>query len=89
MHRSFWWESQKERYLDIGGMIILWHVDPLLGNDYEISSYTMAITRQQPINSNRRTVFSVLSVLKCYNKTSWEPVGKNAVTSRVCRLANT
>jgi hypothetical protein len=26
--------------------IILWHVDPLLGNGYEISSYTTAVANQ-------------------------------------------
>jgi hypothetical protein len=24
---------------------ILWHVDPLLGNDHEISSYTIAVAK--------------------------------------------
>jgi hypothetical protein len=38
-------------------IIVLWHVDPSLGNDREISNYTMAVTRQQSINSNRRTGF--------------------------------
>jgi hypothetical protein len=41
---------------------IMGHVDPLLGNDHEISNYTMAVTRQRSINSNRETVFSVWSV---------------------------
>jgi hypothetical protein len=30
---------------------MLWHVDLLLGNDHEISCYTMAITMQQQRNS--------------------------------------
>jgi hypothetical protein len=38
---------------------ILWHVDPLLGNDRETSNKTMAVTRQPPVNSNSETVFSV------------------------------
>jgi hypothetical protein len=44
---------------------MLWHVDPLLGNDREISNHTTTFTRQGPVNSNRENVFSVLSVLKC------------------------
>jgi hypothetical protein len=45
---------------------ILWHLDPLLGNDREISNYTTAVTRQQPVSSNRGTMFSVQSVPRCY-----------------------
>jgi hypothetical protein len=45
---------------------ILWHLDPLLGNDREISNYTTAVTRQRPVNSNRGTVFSVRPVPGCY-----------------------
>jgi hypothetical protein len=29
-------------------VLILWHVDPLLGNGREISDYTTAVTRQRP-----------------------------------------
>jgi hypothetical protein len=43
-------------------------VEPLLGNDREINDYTTAVTRQQPVNSNRRTVFSVRSVPRCYKQ---------------------
>jgi hypothetical protein len=39
----------------------LWYVDPLLGNNCEISNCTMAITRQWPINSNRGTFFFLCS----------------------------
>jgi hypothetical protein len=39
-------------------LIILSHVDPLLGNDSEISNHTMSVTKQRPINCNRETVFS-------------------------------
>jgi hypothetical protein len=28
-------------------MIILWHVDPLLGNDWETSKYTTAVIEQR------------------------------------------
>jgi hypothetical protein len=45
--------------------LILWHVDPLLGNRHEISDYTTAVTRQRPLNSNRRMVFSVPSMPRC------------------------
>jgi hypothetical protein len=34
-----------------------------LGNNREMGNYTTAITRQPRVNNNRRTVFSVLSVL--------------------------
>jgi hypothetical protein len=50
------------------GSKILWHVDLLLRKDHEISSYTMDITRQQTINSNRLTAFSVWTVLRCYKQ---------------------
>jgi hypothetical protein len=49
----------------------MWLVDPLLGNDREISSYTTAVTGQQPVSGNRGMVFSVLSVLRCYNQDGW------------------
>jgi hypothetical protein len=37
----------KENFEDIGlnGRIILWHVDPLLSNDREMSNYTIAVTK--------------------------------------------
>jgi hypothetical protein len=43
----------------------MWHIDPLLGNDREISTYTRDVTRHRPVNNDRRTVFSVRSVLRC------------------------
>jgi hypothetical protein len=59
----------------------LWHFDPLLGYDREISK------KQQPLlsngftnkhirtatveNSKREKVFSVRSVLRCYKQDSW------------------
>jgi hypothetical protein len=49
-------------------LYLLWYVDPLLGNDRDLSSYTTAVTRQQPVNSNRGTVFSVRSLPKCYKQ---------------------
>jgi hypothetical protein len=30
-----------------------WHADQLLGKDGEIRNYTTAITKQQPVTSNR------------------------------------
>jgi hypothetical protein len=44
------------------------HVDPLLGNDREINNYATAVTMQQPVNSNRGTMFSVRSMLRCYKQ---------------------
>jgi hypothetical protein len=32
---------------------IMWHEDPLLGNNRETNSYTMAVIRQRPVNCNR------------------------------------
>jgi hypothetical protein len=47
---------------------ILWHVDQMLGNNREISTYTTVVTRHQPLNSNRDRVLSVRSVLRCYKQ---------------------
>jgi hypothetical protein len=47
---------------------ILWHIDPLLGNDRKISNYTTTVTRHRTLNSNRGTVFSVRSVPRCYKQ---------------------
>jgi hypothetical protein len=52
----------------LSSMKLVWLVDTLLGNDLKVSSYTMAITRQWPVNSNRGTVFSVWFVLRCYKQ---------------------
>jgi hypothetical protein len=49
-------------------LYFLRHVDLLLGNDREINNYTLAVTRQPPVNSNRETVFSVRSVPRCYKQ---------------------
>jgi hypothetical protein len=65
-------------------IIILWHVDPLLGVDREIGDCTAAVARQRPadntemifsawsakqqMNSNGGTVFSVWSVPRCYKQ---------------------
>jgi hypothetical protein len=43
-------------------------MDPLLGNDREIRNYTTAVTRERPVNSKIRTVFSVLSVQRFYKQ---------------------
>jgi hypothetical protein len=43
-------------------------VDPLLGNDREISNYATAASRQRPENSNRGKVYSVLSAPRCYKQ---------------------
>jgi hypothetical protein len=49
-------------------VLILWHVDPLLGNDRVIGNYTTAITRRRPVNSKTGTVFSVRSLPRCYKQ---------------------
>jgi hypothetical protein len=48
--------------------IILWYIDPLLGNDREANNSTTTVTRQRPLNSNRGTVFSVRSALGRYKQ---------------------
>jgi hypothetical protein len=47
---------------------ILWHADPLLADVREIRNYTVAITRQQPVNGKRGTVISTQSMLRCYKQ---------------------
>lgn len=42
-------------------VLILWNVDPLPGNDQEISNRTTAVTRQWIVSSNRGQVFSAVS----------------------------
>jgi hypothetical protein len=57
-------------------LIILWHVDPLLGNDREIIKRTTAVvrsrilqqTQNQQLHCNRGAVFSMLSVRNCYKQ---------------------
>jgi hypothetical protein len=55
---------------------IFWHVDPLLCNDHEISQNTAAVTekrlrKQTCLHGSRGTVFSVLSMPRCYKWDSW------------------
>jgi hypothetical protein len=50
----------------------MWHADPLLGNDREISKCTTAVNRQRPVNSNRGAVFYMESVPRCYNQDKLE-----------------
>jgi hypothetical protein len=47
---------------------IFWHVDLLLENYHKISNYTMAVTRQWPVNSTTGMLFSVWSALRCYKR---------------------
>jgi hypothetical protein len=51
-----------------GYRVVLWYVDPLLGNGNEMSNYTTAVTRQQPVNDDIGIMFSVQSVPKCYKQ---------------------
>jgi hypothetical protein len=41
-----WRETTWERE-NVNAMIILWHIDPLLGNDRERSRYIIAVTEQR------------------------------------------
>jgi hypothetical protein len=52
-------QSIPPHHISLRSILILWHVDPLLGNDSEIINYLTAITRQQPIKSNREMVFNM------------------------------
>jgi hypothetical protein len=61
-HTSSWCGANLTEHRDGSkNVILLWHVDPLLGNDREISKYATAVTRQRSISSNRETEFSVRS----------------------------
>jgi hypothetical protein len=51
-------------------VIILGHVDPLLGGDRETGDCTMDVARQRPARNNRGKVFYVQSVLRCYKQDS-------------------
>jgi hypothetical protein len=62
----------------------MWHVDPLLGNDSNISNYTRTVIRQRPVNSNRGTMCSVRSVSICY-KQGQLAVGAGDRTARFSR----
>jgi hypothetical protein len=54
----------------------MWHVDPLLDNDSEISNYTTSVARQQlrrqtrtqQLHCKRGTVIYVPSVPRCYKQ---------------------
>jgi hypothetical protein len=39
-------------------VVVLWHIDPLLGNDRETNNDVTAVTRQRPARSNGNTVGS-------------------------------
>jgi hypothetical protein len=68
----------------------LWHVDPFLGNDCKISSFTTAVARQWlsnnhvgiPTDMNKQRVFSAWSVPRCYKQATsssvsqWSGVGR-------------
>jgi hypothetical protein len=50
---------------------ILWHVDPLLVGDSEISHCTAAVARQRSTSNNKGKVFYVRSVSRCYKQDNW------------------
>jgi hypothetical protein len=52
-------QSIPPHHISLRSILILWHVDPLLGNDSEIINYATAITRQRPVKSNRGMVFNM------------------------------
>jgi hypothetical protein len=58
---------------------MMWHVDPLLGNDSKIRNHTTAVTRHQSVNSNRGTVFSVTTAV-----TRHQPVNSNRARCFLC-----
>jgi hypothetical protein len=69
IYLSPFWEEGSLKSVDMTQkVIILWRADPLLSNDRVMSNYTMAAIRQQPVNSNRGMVFSMISVPRCYKQ---------------------
>jgi hypothetical protein len=52
--------------------IILWHVDPFLGNDRKISSYTTAVANTHATTELLKAVFSMQSVPRLYTRSSCE-----------------
>jgi hypothetical protein len=60
----------------ISYLFILYHIDPLLGNDHDINKYRKAVTeyqllkhvRMETIEEQQRKVFSMRSVPRCYNQ---------------------
>jgi hypothetical protein len=57
----------------------MWNVDPLLGNDHEMSNFTTAVMAP-PKDTNRRAVFSKRSLLRCYKsncQSMWSIIGLN------------
>jgi hypothetical protein len=66
-------------------MKILWHVNPLVSNDREISNYTTPVNRQRYVNSNRGIVFSVRSVPRIYKQAKLRVV-RGLLCSRRCEL---
>jgi hypothetical protein len=62
------WYLEKLYYVTYKGIKILRNVDPLLGNDHEISSCTTIVTRLRPVISKRETALSMWSAPKCYKE---------------------
>jgi hypothetical protein len=64
------YKRRKENYSEklicaLNSIKILWHIDPLLGNDHETNNYTAVVTRKEHVNSNRKIVLSALSADVC------------------------
>jgi hypothetical protein len=70
----------------MNSVIILWEVDPFLGNDRKINNYTTAVSRQRPVNSNRGTVFSVWSMPRCYKQGKLGAVSQLTAGVQCCEL---
>jgi hypothetical protein len=47
---------------------LLWHVEPLLGNDCKISNYTTGSPQEQENTAIMEVVFSMLSMHGCYKQ---------------------
>jgi hypothetical protein len=58
------WRNILIYWMYIEDWYLLWHVDLLLGSDLEIGDCTVAVARQQPMNSNREMVFFMWSAKK-------------------------
>jgi hypothetical protein len=60
---------------------IMWHVDPLLGKDGEMTKYTTAVTRQRPVKRNRERCFLCDPCRDVMSRTSEMLIGESVSQS--------
>jgi hypothetical protein len=66
-------------------LLLLWHVDTLLGGDREICDYTAAVARKRPAN-HREMIFSVRSARQQLNYNNEEKVFSTRSVPRCYKL---